>query len=57
MMAICSEPSGAMSVVKAASLSGQPGLQFWRNSVTGALEVRPRAGGDVTLNDALHAND
>jgi 2,3,4,5-tetrahydropyridine-2,6-dicarboxylate N-succinyltransferase len=44
------------STVKAASLSGQPGLQFWRNSVTGALEVRPRAGGEVSLNDALHAN-
>ncbi len=42
--------------VKAASLSGRPGLQFWRNSVTGTLEVRPRAGGDVSLNDALHAN-
>jgi 2,3,4,5-tetrahydropyridine-2,6-dicarboxylate N-succinyltransferase len=45
------------SVVKAGSLSGQDGLQFWRNSVSGALEVRPRTGSDVTLNDALHAND
>jgi 2,3,4,5-tetrahydropyridine-2-carboxylate N-succinyltransferase len=44
------------STVKAAALSGQSGLQFWRNSVTGALEARPRAGGDVSLNDALHAN-
>ena len=45
------------SVVKAASLSGQSGLQFWRNSLTGALEARPRVGAEVTLNDALHAND
>ncbi len=43
-------------VVKAAALSGQPGLQFWRNSVTGGLEARPRTGGGVALNDALHAN-
>jgi len=44
-------------VVKAARLSGEPGWQFWRNSVTGALEARPRSGGGVELNDALHAND
>jgi 2,3,4,5-tetrahydropyridine-2-carboxylate N-succinyltransferase len=43
-------------VVKAAALSGEPGWQFWRNSVTGALEARPRSGAGVTLNDALHAN-
>jgi 2,3,4,5-tetrahydropyridine-2,6-dicarboxylate N-succinyltransferase len=48
------------SSVKALSLSGQPGLQFWRNSLTGALEARPRdlgAGTRVELNTALHAND
>ena len=44
------------STVKAAALSGQDGLQFWRNSVTGALEVRPRAGAAFALNDALHSN-
>jgi 2,3,4,5-tetrahydropyridine-2-carboxylate N-succinyltransferase len=44
-------------VVKAVELSGQPGLQFWRNSVTGGLEARPRSGGGIALNDALHAND
>ena len=44
------------SVVKAGSLSGRDGLLFWRNSVTGALEVRPREGTGITLNDALHAN-
>jgi 2,3,4,5-tetrahydropyridine-2-carboxylate N-succinyltransferase len=43
-------------VVKALDLSGRDGLQFWRNSVTGALEVRPRSGSGVALNDALHAN-
>jgi 2,3,4,5-tetrahydropyridine-2-carboxylate N-succinyltransferase len=43
-------------VVKAAVLSGQSGWQFWRNSVSGALEARPRQGVGVTLNDALHAN-
>jgi 2,3,4,5-tetrahydropyridine-2-carboxylate N-succinyltransferase len=44
------------STVKAVTLSGQSGLQFWRNSVTGALEARPRLGGAPTLNDALHTN-
>jgi 2,3,4,5-tetrahydropyridine-2-carboxylate N-succinyltransferase len=44
--------------VKAKELSGQSNLQFWRNSVTGALEVRPRgsAAGAISLNDALHDN-
>ncbi len=45
------------SVVKALTLSGHDGLQFWRNSVTGALEARPRTGGRIELNAALHAND
>jgi 2,3,4,5-tetrahydropyridine-2,6-dicarboxylate N-succinyltransferase len=44
------------TVVKARDLSGQPGLLFWRNSVTGALEVRPRTGRRIELNAALHAN-
>ena len=43
-------------VVKAATLSGESGWQFWRNSVTGALEARPRSGTGVTLNEELHAN-
>jgi len=43
-------------VVKAAALSARPGLLFWRNSTTGALEARPRSTG-VELNAALHAND
>ncbi|MDX3002795.1 2,3,4,5-tetrahydropyridine-2,6-dicarboxylate N-succinyltransferase [Kribbella solani] len=44
------------TVVKARDLSGQPGLLFIRNSVTGAVEARPRTGGGITLNEALHAN-
>jgi 2,3,4,5-tetrahydropyridine-2-carboxylate N-succinyltransferase len=44
------------SVVKAGSLSGQDGLLYLRNSVTGAVEVRRRAGQGVELNAALHAN-
>ena len=44
------------SVVKAAELSGRDNLLFWRNSVTGALEARPRTGAGIDLNAALHAN-
>jgi 2,3,4,5-tetrahydropyridine-2,6-dicarboxylate N-succinyltransferase len=44
-------------VVKASELSGVDGLLFWRNSVTGALEARPRDGRGIALNTALHAND
>jgi 2,3,4,5-tetrahydropyridine-2-carboxylate N-succinyltransferase len=43
-------------VVKARELSGANGILFWRNSVTGALEAKPRAGHGITLNSALHAN-
>ena len=45
------------TAVKALTLSGQPNLLFLRNSVSGALEARPRAGRSVELNDALHSND
>jgi 2,3,4,5-tetrahydropyridine-2-carboxylate N-succinyltransferase len=44
-------------VVKARELSGVPGLLFLRNSVSGALEARPRAGSGIELNAALHTND
>jgi 2,3,4,5-tetrahydropyridine-2-carboxylate N-succinyltransferase len=43
-------------VVKAKELSGRSNLLFIRNSTTGVMEVRPRAGGTVELNAALHAN-
>jgi 2,3,4,5-tetrahydropyridine-2-carboxylate N-succinyltransferase len=44
------------SVVKALELSGESGLLFLRNSVTGTIEVRRREGKGVELNAALHAN-
>lgn len=43
-------------IVKAVELSGVPNLLFRRNSTTGEVEVLPRKGGTVELNDALHAN-
>ena len=44
------------SVVTARELSGVSNMMFWRNSVTGALEARPRTGKWTGLNEALHAN-
>ncbi len=44
-------------VVKARDLAGHNGLLFWRNSVSGALEARPRKGTGIELNAALHANE
>jgi 2,3,4,5-tetrahydropyridine-2-carboxylate N-succinyltransferase len=43
------------SVVKARELSGRSGLLFWRNSQTGAIEVKER-NNTVALNAALHQN-
>ena len=43
-------------VVKALTLSGESGLLFLRNSVTGTIEVRRRAGTGVELNPDLHQN-
>jgi len=48
------EPGAEPRVVKALELSGVPGLQFWRNSQTGAVEARPRPGHGTHLNAALH---
>ena len=50
-----SRPDG--TVAKARELSGQSNLLFIRNSVTGAVEARPRDGHGIVLNTALHAND
>jgi 2,3,4,5-tetrahydropyridine-2-carboxylate N-succinyltransferase len=51
-------PDGRL--VKARELSGRDGLLFWRNSVSGALEVVDRSGGRGRswsgLNADLHAN-
>ncbi|HVH24780.1 MAG TPA: 2,3,4,5-tetrahydropyridine-2,6-dicarboxylate N-succinyltransferase [Pseudonocardia sp.] len=44
------------TAVAARTLSGQDGLLFRRNSVTGAVEVLPRTGEGIALNAALHAN-
>jgi 2,3,4,5-tetrahydropyridine-2-carboxylate N-succinyltransferase len=44
-------------VVKGRELSGISGMMFLRHSQTGAVEIRPRAGGSWSgLNDALHHN-
>ncbi|GAB4078881.1 2,3,4,5-tetrahydropyridine-2,6-dicarboxylate N-succinyltransferase [Nostocoides australiense] len=45
------------TIAKARELSGQSNLLFIRNSVTGAVEARPRDGHGIVLNSALHAND
>jgi len=45
------------SIVKARDLSGQSGLLYRRNSITGAVEAVPRTGSWGGLNAALHAND
>ena len=45
---------GGKRIVKASELSGENGLLFWRNSVTGAIEAKQRDGVGVTLNEALH---
>ncbi len=44
------------TVVAARTLSGQNGLLLRRNSVTGAVEARPRTGPGIALNPMLHAN-
>jgi 2,3,4,5-tetrahydropyridine-2-carboxylate N-succinyltransferase len=44
------------STAAARTLSGQNGLLFRRNSVTGAVEVLARTGEGIALNTALHAN-
>ena len=43
-------------VVKAVELSGLDDLLFIRDSQTGAVLARPRTGGAITLNHALHSN-
>ena len=45
------------TVVKARDLSGLGNLLFWRNSISGRVEVVARAGTWGALNAALHAND
>lgn len=47
-------PSG--DIAKARELSGKSDLLFLRDSQTGAVVVKPRAGQSIELNSALHAN-
>ncbi|MGQ4494865.1 2,3,4,5-tetrahydropyridine-2,6-dicarboxylate N-succinyltransferase [Dermabacteraceae bacterium P13095] len=47
---------GEVREVKARELSGVNNLLFRRNSLSGAVEVVPRAGQTVELNADLHAN-
>jgi len=46
---------GDRPVVKGAELSGENGILFRRNSLSGAVEAVRRTGVGVTLNEALHA--
>ena len=46
---------GSRPVVKGAQLSGQNGILFRRNSLSGAIEAVRREGKGVMLNEALHA--
>ena len=46
---------GKPRTAKAVELSGVANLLFRRNSITGAVEVLPRAGEGITLNPQLHA--
>lgn len=43
-------------IAKASELSGQDGLLFLRNSLTGAVQVKSLQGRTVELNAVLHAN-
>lgn len=43
------------TVQRARELSGRAGLLYWRNSTTGAVEVRERAGTWGELNPELHS--
>lgn len=50
------EKGAEPKTVKAVELSGVSNLLFRRNSLTGAIEVLPRANNTVELNEALHIN-
>ena len=43
-------------VMQARELAGVSNMTFWQNSVTGAVEARPRSGSWGGLNAALHVN-
>ncbi|MFW0178271.1 2,3,4,5-tetrahydropyridine-2,6-dicarboxylate N-succinyltransferase [Rothia sp. P7208] len=50
------QPGQDPVTVKAAELSGVSNILFRRNSVSGAIEVLPRANNTVQLNADLHSN-
>lgn len=54
--ALAGTPLAGRDVVKAAELSGLPGLLLRRGSTSGAIEVLRRQGVGVDLNPDLHAN-
>ncbi|NCT91128.1 2,3,4,5-tetrahydropyridine-2,6-dicarboxylate N-succinyltransferase [Cellulomonas sp. APG4] len=54
--ALAGTPLAGRDVVKAAELSGLPGLLLRRGSTSGAVEVLRRQGVGVDLNPDLHAN-
>jgi len=53
---VLGDPGADRRVVAARELSGQDGLLFRRNSVTGAVEALRRPGVGIVLNPDLHAN-
>ncbi|WP_026851713.1 2,3,4,5-tetrahydropyridine-2,6-dicarboxylate N-succinyltransferase [Glaciibacter superstes] len=48
-------PDGSKRTAKAVEFSGVPNLLFRRNSLSGAVEVVPRSGSGIQLNENLHA--
>jgi len=51
---VLKDPAGD-ATIKAVELSGQSGLLYRRNSMTGGVEAVPRSGSWGGLNQALHA--
>lgn len=45
------------TVVRARELAGASNLLLWRNSVSGALEAKPRTGSRIALNPTLHRHN
>lgn len=48
-------PDGSKRTAKAVEFSGVPNILFRRNSLSGAVEVVPRSGSGIQLNEHLHA--
>ena len=52
---VLKDPARRSAPIKAVELSGQSGLLYRRNSMSGGVEAVPRAGSWGGLNEALHA--